>query len=182
MKRIVLALLACMFLVSLIGCGDSTPTRPSTGSQDISSASDSSSTSSPDADDVSNLDILELYNPSLGVTLQLGMEKTVVDQKLGTPVPDKDNYEYTDTGLHATYADGKLSSMIIGHPNDQWITKNGVTIGTTTDELQQLLGQPDSIYGDGTVWNYDNGSKFTTFLIDKDLVLSISIADADLFT
>lgn len=178
MKRIVLALLACVFLVSLIGCGDSTPTGHSTGSQETSSASDSSSASSHDADDASNLDILELYNPSLDVTLQLGMEKTVVDQKLGTPVSVGADYDYTDAGLYVSYADGKLSSMLITYPNNRWITKNGVTIGTTADELQQLLGEPDFI--EDEFWTYMNELKFTMFEIDKDLVSSISIADAAL--
>lgn len=124
-----------------------------------------------------NVDICELYNPSLGVGFRLGMKKTVVDQKLGTPVPVGEDYRYTDTYLYGSYVGGKLAHMYISYPNDRWITKGGITIGTNTEELQQLLGQPDSIEADGKWWYYANGAKVTGFEINHDFVMSVYIYD-----
>lgn len=119
----------------------------------------------------------ELYNPSLGVDFRLGMKKTTVDQKLGTPDPIGDSYRYTDAYLYASYVNGKLAHMYISYPNDRWTTKNGVTIGTTTDELRQLLGKPNSIEHDDKWWYYAYGSKIAGFEIIKDSVMSIYIYD-----
>lgn len=124
-----------------------------------------------------NVNFCELYNPSLGVGLRLEMKKDVVDRKLGTPDSLGDSYRYTDTYLYGSYAEGKLAHMYISYPNDRWITKNGVTIGTTTDELRQLLGQPNSIEHDDQWWYYIFGSKVTGFEINRDFVMSIYIYD-----
>lgn len=124
-----------------------------------------------------NVNACELYNPSLGVGLRLEMKKDLVDQKLGTPDPSGDEYLYADTYLYGEYVDGKLAVMYITYPNERWITKNGVTIGTTADELRQLLGQPNSTSEDGRYWFYTFGSKATMFEINRDFVMSIYIAD-----
>lgn len=123
----------------------------------------------------------ELYNPSLGIGLRLGMTKDVIDQKLGTPDPSGGDYRYTDTYLYVSYVDGKLAHMYISWPNDRWITKNGVTMGITADELRQLLGEPDSIEHDDKWWYYhSSGSKVTGFEIIRGSVASIYIYDASL--
>lgn len=127
--------------------------------------------------------IAELYNQSLGVGLRLGMTKTVVDQKLGAPQPSGDDYLYKDTYLYVSYVDGKLAHMYISWPNDRWVTKNEVNIGITSDELQQLLGQPNSIQHDGKWWYYySSGNKVTGFEVIRDSVMSIYIYDATLIT
>lgn len=124
-----------------------------------------------------NVNACELYNPSLGVGIRLDMKKTIVDQKLGTPVPVGVDYRYTDTYLDASYIGGKLAAMYITYPNDRWLTMDGITIGTTTEELQQLLGQPDSIEHDDKWWCYAYGTKVTGFEINRDFVMSIIIYD-----
>lgn len=123
-----------------------------------------------------------LYNPSLGIGLRLGMSKSVVDQKLGIPQPSGDSYLYKDTYLYVSYVNGKLAHMYISWPNDHWITKNGATIGITTDELQQLLGQPDSIQHDDKWWYYYSGNKVTGFEVVRDSVMSIYIYDTTLIS
>lgn len=126
--------------------------------------------------------INELYNPSLGIGLRLGMTKTVVDQKLGEPQLAFGEYLYKDTYLYATYSGGKLASMLITWPNERWVTKNGAMMGITADELQQLLGQPNSIEHDDKWWYYVYGNKVTGFEIVRDSVMSIYIYDQTLVT
>ena len=126
--------------------------------------------------------INELYNPSLGIGLRLGMTKNVVDQKLGTPQSSGDDYLYKDTYLYVSYSGGKLAHMYISWPNERWVTKNGATMGIAADELQQLLGQPDSIEHDGKWWYYFSGNKVTGFEVVRDSVISIYIYDRTLVT
>lgn len=127
--------------------------------------------------------ITELYNPSLGIGLRLGMTKTVVDQKLGAPQPSGDDYLYKDTYLYVSYVGGKLAHMYISWPNDRWVTKKGAAMGITADELQRLLGQPNSIQHDGKWWYYySSGNKVTGFEIIRDSVMSIYIYDATLIS
>lgn len=124
--------------------------------------------------------INELYNPSLGIGLRLGMTKTAVDQKLGEPQLAFGEYLYRDTYLYATYSGGKLVSMFITWPNERWVTKNGATTGITADELQELLGKPNSIEHDDKWWYYVYGNKVTGFEIVRDSVVSIYIYDSTL--
>lgn len=124
--------------------------------------------------------ITELYNPSLGVGLRLGMSKSVVDQKLGEPQLINGEYFYNDTQLYVKYSDGKLSSMNITWSNDQWITKSGVSVETTVDELRQLLGEPDSIEHDDKWWYYVSGNIVTGFRVSSNSIMSIYIYDETL--
>ena len=126
--------------------------------------------------------INELYNPSLGIGLRLGMNKSYVDKQLGAPQSSGDDYLYKDTYLYVSYSSGKLAHMYISWPNERWITKNGAAIGITADELQQLLGQPDSIEHNGKWWYYFSGNRVTGFEIIRDSVSSIYIYDQTLVT
>lgn len=126
--------------------------------------------------------LTQLYNPSLGIGLQLGMDKSYVDKHLGAPQSSGDDYLYKDTYLYVSYANGKLAHMYISWPNERWITKNGATIGITADELQQLLGKPNSIQHDDKWWYYFSGNKVAGFEIIRDSVMSIYIYDQTLVT
>ncbi len=122
-----------------------------------------------------NLNFDSLYNKELGTGVKLGQNKVEVDKALGEPSVEFENYVYNGA-LYTTYADGKLKSIYVEYPNDQWITKSDVKIGTTVDELKTLYGKPSSIEHDNKWWYYNEKSYIAGFEIsDNNEIKSIYI-------
>lgn len=121
----------------------------------------------------------ELYNKTLDVGLRLGTSKSSVDKKLGSPELSFGNYFYPDVYLYTQYVSGELASFYVEYPNDRWITKGGITIGSTTDEITEKFGKPASIEHDDRWWYYVSNNGITGFEINSfdNTVMAIYIYD-----
>lgn len=103
-----------------------------------------------------NVGLGGLYNTNLGVKVTLGQSKSSLDSALGSPELQFEEYRYSD-GLYVEFVDGKVISLYVEYPIDEWVTKSGVTNGMAAEELKNLLGEPASIEYNGKWWYYSNG-------------------------
>lgn len=125
----------------------------------------------------STVDTNGLYNRSLGVGVRLGTTKKDVDKLLGPPEQAYEQYIYPD-GLYISYADGKVDSLTVQYPSNQWVTKKGITIESTTEDLEKLLGTPESIQDyHSEWWYYRKGTGDIGFRIVADKVNMVYIYD-----
>jgi outer membrane protein assembly factor BamE (lipoprotein component of BamABCDE complex) len=117
-----------------------------------------------------NVDFDSMYNTELGAGIRLGQSKSEVKEVLGAPSKSYERY-----GIQISYMDGKIASIYIENPNDRWITKNGVKIGSTGDELITLLGKPTSLENSNKLWFYHQDSYTAVFEVTGNQVVSIFI-------
>lgn len=118
-----------------------------------------------------------LYYPDLGVGVRIGQSKNKVDKLLGTPVEVYDSFQY-DSYIYITYKDGKVDTMLIDYPNDRWITKAGISIETSADDVINKLGEPRQRIDDGKSWFYQNGNNVLGLYMNADKVSGILIYNA----
>lgn len=109
----------------------------------------------------------QLYNKELGVGLKLGMSKSQIDGLLAVPDRVDDAYCYRDTGLYAHYYGGKLAAMYVSYPNQSWHTTGGIVVGSSSDDLTAVIGQPDSVQYNDTWWYYFHGDQVAGFEINS---------------
>lgn len=124
-----------------------------------------------------NVQCSQLYNSSLGFGIELGMSKSSIDKVLGQPVMSGSDYLYSGQHLYAKYKDGKLISMYVEYPNDRWITYGGICPGSTFEDVEAKLGEPNSIEHDDLWWYYASRGgavtgfkKFSNVVTDVDAI------------
>lgn len=93
-----------------------------------------------------------VYHSGLGVGVRLGQSKEAIDKLLGAPEQEYGWYVYAG-GLNVDYINGKVASLLVLYPNDEWSTKDGVTVGTSDSEITNIYGEPE-IHDDPDDWYY----------------------------
>lgn len=114
----------------------------------------------------SNVGTDAIYNTTLGVGVKLGFPKTKVDELLGTPSQEYGWYVYN--GLNIAYTDGNVSSMMLCYPNNDWVTKNQISVNSTVDEVKSVYGDP-TMGTDNSYWLYYLKSDGTQAKISQQL-------------
>lgn len=76
-----------------------------------------------------------VYSQTLGKAIQLNMTKDQVDELLGEGKLEYENYIYQPDNLIIQYSDGKINSIMLQYPNQDWITRGKFTIDSSKNEI-----------------------------------------------
>lgn len=104
-----------------------------------------------------------VYDTVFGEAIHLGMRKSNVDKIWGMPTKRGDYFDYD--GIEVGYRDGRVDAIMVMWTlnGGRWITKQGIAVGSTAEDLLQAYGEPVETIGDEILLmaDYEFTYKFT---------------------